>query len=204
MQDGWFYANDDKPVGPLSFDALIANLRSMSNPETAGVWHASLTDWRIAKDVPQIAACISRPPPISTTRSTFEASNKSAPDEIQNKNVRGRIAFFVVLAIALLIAAALSNLIYDNSVSGFAYLGGQFLGATIVISAFLLWRRPTPAKAAIALAIATFLLSSAIAKSFRMVSLPIKLRQPSREFQFLTTHKSKRYSNEIHQTSFYN
>ena len=33
-----------------------------------------------------------------------------------------------------------------------------------------------------------------------MVSLPIKLRQPSREFQFLTTHKSKRYLNEIHQT----
>ena len=28
MRDGWYYAEEEKPVGPLSFDALVTLLRS--------------------------------------------------------------------------------------------------------------------------------------------------------------------------------
>jgi len=139
MQDGWFYADGDKPVGPLALDAMVATLRTMSRPESVSVWHESLTDWRAAKDVPQIAAHISRPPPIPKPQSENapvrrpESSSKDAKDATTSKNPRGKVAFFVTLAIALLVAAVVSKLVYDNSGGGIARVAGQFLGAAALL-----------------------------------------------------------------------
>jgi hypothetical protein len=164
MQDGWFYADGDKPVGPLALDAMVATLRTMSRPESVSLWHESLADWRAAKDVPQIAAHISRPPSIpkpqfkNATVQRPEPSSKNPQGVIANKNSRGKVAFFVTFAIALLVAAVMSKLIYDNSGGGIARVAGQFLGAAALLSLVTWpWRRaPRYASAAFVLAIATF------------------------------------------------
>jgi hypothetical protein len=68
------------------------------------------------------------------------------------------VAFFVTFAIALLVAAVMSKLIYDNSGGGIALVAGQFLGAAALFSLTTWpWRRaPRYATATFVLAIATF------------------------------------------------
>jgi hypothetical protein len=71
--------------------------------------------------------------------------------------VRDRIFFFVALTVALIVGAAFSKLIYDNSAEGVAYLGGQFLGIGALLSliGWSFWRRSVYATGAVVLIIAT-------------------------------------------------
>jgi hypothetical protein len=53
-EGGWFYAEADKPVGPVTSDALVSLLRNMSEPGKVKVWRTGFPDWQDAKNVPQI------------------------------------------------------------------------------------------------------------------------------------------------------
>ena len=63
--DGWFYADGGKPVGPVTTDDLNAVLRAKSDPSKVRVWRAGFPDWRETKDVPEFANQIARPPPLT-------------------------------------------------------------------------------------------------------------------------------------------
>ena len=142
MLDGWYYAEGEKAIGPITLDALAAHLRTKSEAETTKVWHPSLSNWQAAKDVPQISERM--------FRSTLlpEVPLKIAPPPLverpQSKNVdsnartRGRVAFFVTLIAVFIVGAILSTLIYGNSSDGVAYLAGQFL-APLAIGSLLAW-----------------------------------------------------------------
>ena len=49
--DGWFYADGEKPVGPVTTDDSNAVLRAKSDPSKVRVWRADFPDWRETKDV---------------------------------------------------------------------------------------------------------------------------------------------------------
>jgi hypothetical protein len=76
--DGWFYADGEKPVGPVTIDVVNAVLRSNSDPGKVRVWRTGFPDWRETKDVPEFANHISRPPP------------RRSCDKGTTKNQRGR------------------------------------------------------------------------------------------------------------------
>jgi hypothetical protein len=50
-RDGWHYAKGEKALGPLTFDELIARLRTISDLGDVQVWHAQLQRWYPARDV---------------------------------------------------------------------------------------------------------------------------------------------------------
>src|SRR6516225_4005582 len=56
MEGFWYYAVEDKPVGPLTFAQLTLSLSGMPDPRRALLWHASFDGWREAPNVPEILA----------------------------------------------------------------------------------------------------------------------------------------------------
>jgi hypothetical protein len=40
-EDGWFYAEGERPIGPVTCDALVALLRNTSDPGKVKVWRTS-------------------------------------------------------------------------------------------------------------------------------------------------------------------
>jgi hypothetical protein len=63
MSDIWYYALDDKEVGPLPLADLTAILARTSNPKDMLVWRAGFEKWQRAATVPELAAFIIKPPP---------------------------------------------------------------------------------------------------------------------------------------------
>jgi hypothetical protein len=56
MEGFWYYANGDKPVGPLTFAELRSALTRLSQPHSVLVWHASFDNWRQAQNIPELRA----------------------------------------------------------------------------------------------------------------------------------------------------
>jgi hypothetical protein len=138
-EGGWFYAEADKPVGPLTSDALVSLLRNMSEPGKVKVWRTGFLDWQDAKDVPQIFDQISRPPPLSGKRleRTPELVREAQPTEKKNetksgqKNTLGRVFLVIALAIVLCVGGIFSTVIYNNSAVGIARLVGEFTSVAL-------------------------------------------------------------------------
>ena len=65
VQDVWYYADRNGQVGPLSLQKLRETLASFStaNASDVSVWHAGFEDWKFAKDVPELGALQTPPPP---------------------------------------------------------------------------------------------------------------------------------------------
>ena len=116
MRDGWFYNDADKPIGPFSIDVLISYIRRHADPHNVKVWNTGSANWRLAKDVPQIAELISRPPSISKNKPHDAASFKTATTTIESKQKAQRrlVAFLIVLVIAIFVGAIFTNFIYDD------------------------------------------------------------------------------------------
>lgn len=55
MEQGWYYAEGEGSVGPLSFDALTSALRRAPEQGRTLVWRSGFADWRAAHDVPELA-----------------------------------------------------------------------------------------------------------------------------------------------------
>lgn len=63
MAQEWFYAENERSVGPLSLEALTGALRRMAEPGKTLVWHPRLEEWRPARDVSELAGRIGEEPP---------------------------------------------------------------------------------------------------------------------------------------------
>ena len=52
----WYYAQNNAPVGPITFDDLAGRIRTgVVTPDTL-VFTAGMTQWQAARDTPQLAA----------------------------------------------------------------------------------------------------------------------------------------------------
>jgi hypothetical protein len=63
VEQGWFYAEGEGSVGPVSFDALTDALLRMPEPGQTSVWRAGFENWRPARDVPELAGLVSKQAP---------------------------------------------------------------------------------------------------------------------------------------------
>jgi len=50
----WFYVSDEQPIGPVSFQQLIENLK-ITRFESQLVWRNGLEDWIEARELPEFA-----------------------------------------------------------------------------------------------------------------------------------------------------
>ena len=64
MSDIWYYAVEDKAVGPISLADLTLILSRASNAKNALVWRAGFEQWQRASTVPELAAFAIKPPPL--------------------------------------------------------------------------------------------------------------------------------------------
>ncbi len=64
MNDVWYYAQDDKSVGPLTLDELRVVLSTVSGTKTILVWQRRFSNWVKAEEVPELAAFVLKPPPL--------------------------------------------------------------------------------------------------------------------------------------------
>lgn len=71
MDDSWYYAEGDKPVGPISRADLVAILSRVSGAGNALVWREGFPNWIRAKDVSELIPAVTTPPasPVSLPRS---------------------------------------------------------------------------------------------------------------------------------------
>jgi hypothetical protein len=140
-EDGWFYAEGERPIGPVTCDALVVLLRNRSEPGKVKVWRTGFPDWQDAKDVPQIFDQISRPPPLSgkrlerTPELVREAQPTEKKDETKSgqKNTLGRVVLVIALAIVLCVGGIFSTVIYNNSAAGIARLIGEFTSVALFL-----------------------------------------------------------------------
>ena len=80
MNKIWYYAEGDKSVGPILLADLIAILSRVSTPQNVLVWRDGLLNWVEAKDVPELAPHLIKPPPLPfkpTVSATNEVAQKS-------------------------------------------------------------------------------------------------------------------------------
>jgi GYF domain 2 len=149
MDEGWFYAEGEKPTGPVTTAALLAALRNMLDPGKVKVWHAGFSDWRDVKDVPQLSDQLLRPPPLVAAK-LERTSTRSSEVEPQDaamklpKNTRRRVVSLVALVAIVVLGSIFSSVAFDRPLEGIAYLAGEFAvyaGALYLLS--LPWRRTT-------------------------------------------------------------
>ncbi|HZL41326.1 MAG TPA: DUF4339 domain-containing protein [Pseudolabrys sp.] len=66
MSDIWFYAEGEKPVGPVTLAELMGILSRVSRAGDVLVWRGDYSDWKRASTIPELARQIVRPPPLPT------------------------------------------------------------------------------------------------------------------------------------------
>jgi hypothetical protein len=131
MDEGWFYAEGEKPKGPVTSAELLAALRNMLDPGKVKVWHAGFSDWRDAKDVPQLSDQL--PPPLvaaklestPTRSSEVEPSEQDAAMKLP-KNTRRRVVSLVALVAVVVLGSIFGSVIFARPPEGIAYLAGEF------------------------------------------------------------------------------
>lgn len=107
MSDIWYYAVENKEVGPLSLADLTAALSHVSNARDVLVWRAGFEQWQRAASVPELAAIVIKPPPLpqppplppALPRDPLiaPASAVQSPN-VSRRSVIGRIAIGVLMA----------------------------------------------------------------------------------------------------------
>jgi RDD family/GYF domain 2 len=65
MTKEWYYAEGDKPVGPILLADLISVLSRVSKAESVLVWRDGFPDWMQASNVPELAPHLIGPPPLT-------------------------------------------------------------------------------------------------------------------------------------------
>jgi hypothetical protein len=68
MSDAWYYAEGDKSIGPIALADLIAILSRVSKAQSVLVWRDGLSNWVEAKDLPELAPHVVKPPPLPSRR----------------------------------------------------------------------------------------------------------------------------------------
>jgi hypothetical protein len=71
--DVWFCADQNRPVGPLTFEGLLEKLVPLPNAADALVWCSQFSEWKRAADVSQLKAYVLLPPPLPFPRAVRPA-----------------------------------------------------------------------------------------------------------------------------------
>jgi len=66
METQWYYAEGDKPVGPLALADLITVLTRVSGARDVLVWRDGLAGWTRAELVAELTSHVVKPPPVPT------------------------------------------------------------------------------------------------------------------------------------------
>jgi hypothetical protein len=114
VEQGWFYAEGERSVGPVSFDALTAVLLRTPDPGQISVWRAGFEDWRLAKDVPELAGRITRqapavaaPDPSIDRWTAYETGAESSwVDDGPSETARRRWPYVAASAVVAVIVVA--------------------------------------------------------------------------------------------------
>jgi GYF domain 2 len=129
MSDGWHYSDNDTRIGPVSLEALRKFLLSPRGGTTTLVCRGGFAGWKRADEVDELADIAQTPPAIAPAR----VGPMPEPATAARAGGRASVVFlWVAIVFAILVAAALSTLIYGNSAYGIGYVVGQFLVVGLV------------------------------------------------------------------------
>jgi invasion protein IalB len=110
MSDAWYYdAGKYGQVGPLTLRELQDRLAAFSNPTDVLVWHGGFRDWKLAKDVPELAAQIVVAPSLpceSTTGSANKPNDSSSDGKFRKVHRILFVAGGIVAVVAVVLAGS--------------------------------------------------------------------------------------------------
>jgi hypothetical protein len=124
MSDGWFYAEAEKTVGPISLEELENILSIVPDPYNLRVWKAGLSEWTVAGSVKEVVSLIRTPPRLPETRRKQASEIKlpplnAPPSKSQNPTAGIKSSSSSVKRPWSLLRAALSGLLVMVVVSAF-------------------------------------------------------------------------------------
>jgi invasion protein IalB len=111
MSDAWFYDTGKYgQVGPLTLRELQDRLAAISNQTGVLVWRGGFRDWKLAKDVPELAAQIVVAPslPRGSTTASAKRPHAASGDDAVRKEHR---TLFVVGAIVAMVAVVVAGFV---------------------------------------------------------------------------------------------
>ena len=76
--DVWYCADQNRPVGPLTFEGLLEKLVTLSNSADALVWCSKFSEWKRAADVSELKAHVLVPPPLPSPRAVGPAHDRDS------------------------------------------------------------------------------------------------------------------------------
>ncbi len=107
----WYYAEGDKSVGPISLADLIAILSRVSIAQSVLVWRDGLPNWVEAKDVPELAVHVIKPPPLPSGR-PVAATNEFVHDQLEPTWQRAISVWWLLWWRGLIGAAIIDVIVY--------------------------------------------------------------------------------------------
>ncbi|WP_442868642.1 DUF805 domain-containing protein [Bradyrhizobium sp. CCBAU 51745] len=143
MQGAWYYAENGEAKGPLPFELLGQHLLSVRDADRLLVWRHGLDAWTVARELPELAVFVSRPPPVpaapkqetsalqqdrpvdsatSLRTAFFSFKGRMGRTEYVGVLVASIVAFAVVVAAVKGIPDAKDNLLVDAGLIGAAAL----------------------------------------------------------------------------------
>ena len=165
VSEVWYYADQRDPKGPFSLEQLKGTLARLPDAADVLVWHAGLKAWKKAKEVPELVAQTTKPPPLpaeqpaATAAQAYHKALKTYPkvDRTAFRRLwRGELplgeafwAYFLTGWIAMgFIAAALSvalwfPLQYVNLGPLAGYIGFGLYLSYLAFAAVGVWRSAT-------------------------------------------------------------
>src|ERR1700686_1477561 len=112
MSEGWYYAEGDNTVGPMSLEELRTAIRRQREAARVLVWREGFAEWAEARSVSELAGVVAGPPPLPV-RSTAQAVperrlsplspeyGQAVQDEKKPRNWMSTIAGWVVVALSV-------------------------------------------------------------------------------------------------------
>ncbi len=148
MNDGWFYAEGGRTIGPLKFTKLRDVLANAPDARRVMIWREGYMDWIEAEKVPELSSFFVKLPP----------SKKPPLLEDSPISGRARLINLLLTGFAILIFGFISNYLYDNSAAGIGQIFGEAL-IPFIIALAIAWKASRTYRFGIALIIsAVFLL----------------------------------------------
>jgi hypothetical protein len=104
MSEIWYYAEQERSVGPLTLHELRQKLLKADNAEDVLVWGDKFRDWKMAGDVPELRAHTIVPPPLSINRATAQPNDVPSAESHPAIEIKGIAGWLVLPVLGTLLA----------------------------------------------------------------------------------------------------